>query len=311
MKKLALTFGAIVLGFVLTSCGDNKKETVMQLFNTFFDEEVTFLNQVTSAADFLEYDQASDQRLEEFYAKMSQDFPMDENGEIINLGKEDNEEVKKALMAREDAYVNLYDAKRTELSEPYIADLENFWTGELDEFFGQFENEKELTDEKIMPMFQAQSVQPRSAQVTFFFPCRCPHRRISSSLAQRMPRFFISAFVEISVSGNFPSLRNRMPTHSPATHRPTTAIHKRKTFIPWRLTNFANLRASREKSKFFCFSEAKVNRRSQRGQNKLVCFAERKGGKDIVLKPRAAGIRARREKSKLKYIISFDMLQSY
>ncbi|MBQ3710641.1 MAG: hypothetical protein II887_08055 [Bacteroidales bacterium] len=154
MKKLALTFGAIVLGFVLTSCGDNKKETVMQLFNTFFDEEVTFLNQVTSAADFLEYDQASDQRLEEFYAKMSQDFPMDENGEIINLGKEDNEEVKKALMAREDAYVNLYDAKRTELYEPYIADLENFWNGELDEFFGQFENEKELTDEKIMPMFQ-------------------------------------------------------------------------------------------------------------------------------------------------------------
>lgn len=66
MKKVTLLLGAIVLGFMLTSC-ENKKQTAVNLFNTFFDEELATLNKVEDADGWMAYYDAASERFDNFF----------------------------------------------------------------------------------------------------------------------------------------------------------------------------------------------------------------------------------------------------
>ena len=66
MKKVTLLLGALVLGFVLTSC-ENKKDVAVSLFNTFFDEELAQLNKVGDADSWMAYYDAASERFDNFF----------------------------------------------------------------------------------------------------------------------------------------------------------------------------------------------------------------------------------------------------
>lgn len=151
MKKITLICGALVLGFFLTSC-ENKKETAINLFNTFFDEELAALNQVEDADAFLAYYDAADERFSNFYSNLDKQIPINEDDQIIGLSKEDSEAAMQVYEDRLAAYTEARDAKSAALFEPLIQDLEAYWDGPVNELFDQYEDLENVPDEVIEPI---------------------------------------------------------------------------------------------------------------------------------------------------------------
>lgn len=148
MKKVSLLLVALVMGFVLTSC-ENKKDTVIGLFNTFFDEEVAALNQVEDADAFLAYIDASDERFNNFYNMLDEKFPINEDEDFIGFSKEDSDAAMKVYSDRYDAYYAQREAKGSALYEPFIADLENLWDGDITDLLNSYESIEDIPDEVI------------------------------------------------------------------------------------------------------------------------------------------------------------------
>ena len=141
-----------MVGLMLTSC-ENKKDMAINLFNTFFDEEATFLNQVKDADDFLAYYDAADQRFDEFYTMLGEKVPINENDEIIGLKKADSDEAMKVYNDRIDDYIAQRDAKSEVLYEPFIAELENYWDNTMVPMLDSYENADDIPDEVFYPMY--------------------------------------------------------------------------------------------------------------------------------------------------------------
>ena len=146
MKKLSLILGAIVISFLMASCS-NKKEAAITAFNAFFDNEVTALNAVDNADAMLDYLKASDTRFQEFFAKMNNDFPLDENENIIGLKKEDSEAAMKVYDDRLNAWAQLRDTKGGEFYEVYIAKLENLVNGLAEDIVNEVEPAADIEDQ--------------------------------------------------------------------------------------------------------------------------------------------------------------------
>ncbi len=153
MKKVSLLLGALVLGFVLTSC-QNKKDLAVNLFNTFFDEEIASLNQVEDADAFLAYYDAADARFDTFFEKLNQEIPLDENDNIIGLSQEDSDAAMKIYDDRLDAYLEQRDAKGEALYEPFLADAENVLFDEIGALADQYETVEEIPDELFNPLLE-------------------------------------------------------------------------------------------------------------------------------------------------------------
>lgn len=152
MKKITLLFGALVVGLILTSC-ENKKDMAINLFNTFFDEEVAFLNQVKDADDFLAYYDAADQRFDEFYTMLGEKVPINENDEIIGLSKADSDEAMKVYDDRIDDYLAQRDSKSEVLYEPFVSELENYWNDKMVPMLDSYETANDIPDEVFNPMY--------------------------------------------------------------------------------------------------------------------------------------------------------------
>lgn len=147
MKKLTLVLGALVMGFILTSCGNNKKEAVINAFNTFFDQEVNALNAVDNADAFLEFLTASDERFTAFYTQMDKDYPINEDDQLIGFSKEDSDAAMKVYNDRLDAFMSLQEAKGESLFEPYIAKLEDVVNGLADDIMNDVEPADDVVDQ--------------------------------------------------------------------------------------------------------------------------------------------------------------------
>lgn len=55
MKKLAFVFGALVMGFMITSCGDSLKDSVIKDVETYFTAAEQDLASIDNAEDFIAY----------------------------------------------------------------------------------------------------------------------------------------------------------------------------------------------------------------------------------------------------------------
>lgn len=55
MKKLAIVFGTLVLGFMITSCGNAAKEAMIADIDVYFDQANENLEAIDNAEDFLDY----------------------------------------------------------------------------------------------------------------------------------------------------------------------------------------------------------------------------------------------------------------
>ena len=151
MKKVTLLLGAIVLGFMLTSC-ENKKETALNLFNTFFDEELAQLNKVEDADGWMAYYDAASERFDNFFNMLNEKLPLDENDNIIGLKQADSDEAMKVYDDRMDDYLAQRDAKGAALYEPFINDVENSFD-EIVGLFDQYDNPDAIPDEVFDPLY--------------------------------------------------------------------------------------------------------------------------------------------------------------
>lgn len=151
MKKVTLLLGAIVLGFMLTSC-ENKKETALNLFNTFFDEELAQLNKVEDADGWMAYYDAASERFDNFFNMLNEKLPLDENDNIIGLKQADSDEAMKVYDDRMDDYLAQRDAKGAALYEPFINDVENSFN-EIVGLFDQYDNPDAIPDEVFDPLY--------------------------------------------------------------------------------------------------------------------------------------------------------------
>lgn len=153
MKKVTLLLGAIVLGFVLTSC-ENKKQTAVNLFNTFFDEELAQLNKVEDADGWMAYYDAASERFDNFFSMLNEKLPLDENDNIIGLKQADSDEALKVYDDRMDDYLAKRDAKGAALYEPFISDLEGSFDNIM-ALFDQYEKVEDVPDEAFDPLYDA------------------------------------------------------------------------------------------------------------------------------------------------------------
>lgn len=55
MKKLAFVFGALIMGFMLTSCGDSLKESVIKDVDAYFTQAEQDLAMIDNAEDFVTF----------------------------------------------------------------------------------------------------------------------------------------------------------------------------------------------------------------------------------------------------------------
>ena len=151
MKKVTLLLGAIVLGFVLTSC-ENKKATAVNLFNTFFDEEISLLNKVEDADGWMAYYDAASERFDNFFNKLNEQMPLNDDGDIIGLNKADSDEAMKVYDDRLDDYLAQRDAKGAALYEPFISELEGSFE-DIMGLFDQYESVEAVPDEVFDPLY--------------------------------------------------------------------------------------------------------------------------------------------------------------
>lgn len=151
MKKVTLLLGAIVLGFMLTSC-ENKKVNAINLFNSFFDEEISLLNKVEDADGWMAYYDAASERFDNFFNKLNEQMPLNDDGDIIGLSKTDSDEALKVYDSRLDDYLAQRDAKGAALYEPFISDLEGSFD-DIISLFDQYENVEAVPDEAFDPLY--------------------------------------------------------------------------------------------------------------------------------------------------------------
>lgn len=151
MKKIALLFGALIMGFMITSCGNKKAET-LNLFNTFFDEEVSLLNKVEDADGWMAYYEAASERFNDFFDMLNKEIPLDENDNIVGLSKTESDEVMNAYDNRMDDYLAKREAKGSALYEPFISDLESSFNDVLN-MLNQYENVEAIPDEQFNPVY--------------------------------------------------------------------------------------------------------------------------------------------------------------
>lgn len=140
-----------MLGFMLTSC-ENKKETALNLFNTFFDEELAELNKVEDSDGWLAYYDAASERFDNFFSMLNEKLPLDENDNIIGLSQADSDEALKVYDDRMDDYLAQRDAKGSALYEPYISDVEDSFV-DIMNLFDQYENVDAVPDEVFDPLY--------------------------------------------------------------------------------------------------------------------------------------------------------------
>ena len=55
MKKLTLMFGALVMGFMITSCGNSVNDALIADIDAYFDQATAKLEAIDNAEDFLDY----------------------------------------------------------------------------------------------------------------------------------------------------------------------------------------------------------------------------------------------------------------
>lgn len=146
MKKLTFVLGALIMTFMLSSC-TNKKDAVIAVFNSFFDQEVNALNNVANADDFLSFLTASDERFAAFYQKLDEEYPITENDEFVGFNKADSDAAMKVYNDRLEAFETLKATKGEELFEPYLAKLENVVNGLADDLINDVEPANDIVDQ--------------------------------------------------------------------------------------------------------------------------------------------------------------------
>ena len=142
MKKLALVFGALIMGFMLTSCGESVKDGMINDVDAYFASAEAELAEIDNVEDFLVFAEVMNDRsdlldlLEEKYGEK-------------NISDADMETVENFIYDRATAYNQAESAKCSEFLVPAIERFEAI----VNQMYPMFQNgtifSEEIIDEFI------------------------------------------------------------------------------------------------------------------------------------------------------------------
>lgn len=124
MKKLTLAIFAVVMGFVMASCGGTSpKETIMKSTDDFFTQAEEELNTIGNAEDFMTFFNVFEEDKQDFIKTVFADY-VDAEGNIKGISDADMEEIQTYMYDRATAYNKVEAAKAAEFLTPLIDNYE-------------------------------------------------------------------------------------------------------------------------------------------------------------------------------------------
>lgn len=151
MKKITLFLGAVVLGFMLVSCGNIKDQAIKEL-GAYYDNETAEFNKVQNADDFWAYIDAWDSRSSSFFESFNKTYPMDSLMNFVGMSEKDNEELLNFYNECYDKHQKMINLKAFELYEPMLSDAENA-RNDFDAFVDQYDKVEDMPEDQLQAKF--------------------------------------------------------------------------------------------------------------------------------------------------------------
>ena len=126
MKKITLAIAVVIMGFVMTSCGNkvSPTETILKATQEFFDQAKAKLMAIDNAEDFLAFFDNFNTEREEFSQNLFADY-VDDEGNIKGFTEEEFENLQTKLSDIASEYNKEEAAKGAEFLAPLIEKYES------------------------------------------------------------------------------------------------------------------------------------------------------------------------------------------
>ena len=145
MKKFALTIAAVMIAFVMTSCGgESPKEKIMKTTDEFFTQAENNVQAITSGEDFMNLVADMETKRDELIQKLFGPYS-DNDGNIKGISDTDMEEIQSYIYDRATAYNKVEGAKAAEFISPALDEVERY----TDELYAQFKAGEDLNLETV------------------------------------------------------------------------------------------------------------------------------------------------------------------
>ena len=144
MKKLTIILAAVVMGFVVTSCGVSTKDGIMKDVDQYFTDAEQELSTVDNATDFLIFAEGMSDRSDLIEL-------LDTKYGEKTLSEADNEEVQNYIYDRATAYNHAEAEKCAEFLTPYVDVLEDV----VMSLYAKFQANEPFDDESVEAFVEA------------------------------------------------------------------------------------------------------------------------------------------------------------
>ena len=141
MEKLTLVLAAVVMGFFMTSCGENTEEKVKKATDEFFAQAEQEVQAIDNADDFLAFCDEFTNRKGEFAQEIFAQFPKNDDGEALVP-----DEVTDFIYNRATDYNHVEAVKAAEFITPALDNLE----ASVNKLYEQFISGNGLDDESVL-----------------------------------------------------------------------------------------------------------------------------------------------------------------
>lgn len=151
MKKITLAIAAVVIGFVMASCGNSvsPKETILKATEDFFTQAKTDLQTIDNAEDFLAFVNNFAQEKDVFIQNVFADY-MDEEGNLKGFTEEELTDLQTQLGDMATAFNKEEALKAAEFITPLVENYENA----VNALYDAFGNVDEETFHQLIENFE-------------------------------------------------------------------------------------------------------------------------------------------------------------
>ena len=144
MKKLTLAIAAIVMGFMMASCGDSVKDQAIKIIDQYFKEAEDQLALIDNVEDFMTYAEIMSDRSDLLER-------LDEQVGEKTISDEDMKAVEDYSFERATAYNKAEAAKAAEFIAPALDNLEAV----VNELYAKYQAGEALSADKVLEFNQA------------------------------------------------------------------------------------------------------------------------------------------------------------
>ena len=124
MKKFTLAIAAVMIAFLMTSCGgESPKEKIMKATDEFFAKAEQELQNITNGDDFMAHFYQFENDKQAFLENVLADY-FDEDGNIKGISESEGAEIEEYISERATAYNQAESKKAYEFMEPIVAKYE-------------------------------------------------------------------------------------------------------------------------------------------------------------------------------------------